>query len=145
LSSLRPLGARPRWNGASSSSAPRREIQPAAKKRQFPPLRDVPTQPYLQCSRIEKPYDDIGKTVEQLVEKSEKGDVDPNFLRAGVVKVFADGVMEYPAQTAALLCPYLDAHGKPTKSRGKLDLDPKFAQLVTKLDAAGLTVHVHAM
>jgi len=80
-----------------------------------------------------------------LVEKSKEGDVDPNFLRAGVVKVFADGVMEYPAQTAALLCPYLDAHGKPTKSRGKLDLDPKFAQLVTKLDAAGLTVHVHAI
>jgi len=27
---------------------------------------------------------------------------DPDFLRAGVIKVFADGVMEYPAQTAAL-------------------------------------------
>ena len=94
---------------------------------------------------VDKPYDDIDKTVAQLVEKSKEGDVDPNILRAGVVKVFADGVMEYPAQTAALLCPYLDAHGKPTKSRGKLDLDPKFAQLVTKLDAAGLTVHVHAI
>ena len=40
------------------------------------------------------------------------------FLRAGVVKVFADGVMEYPSQTAALLSLYLDADGKPTKTLG---------------------------
>ena len=31
-----------------------------------------------------------------------------------MIKVLADGVMEYPAQTAALLEPYLDARGKPT-------------------------------
>src|SRR5262249_20203849 len=72
--------------------------------------------------------------------------VDPNFLRAGVVKVFADGVMEYPAQTAAMLSPYLDAHRKPTKYCGKLNFQPQsFARLVTKLDAQRLTVHVHAI
>ena len=101
------------------------------------------------------PYDDIDETVKRLDTKSKEvnngkeGDVDhvdPNFLSAGVVKVFADDVMECPSQSAALLCPYLDADGKPTKSVGELYFDPKlFAGLVTKLDAKGLTVHVHAI
>ena len=84
--------------------------------------------------------------VARLGAASKQGDVDPNFLRAGVVKVFADGVMEYPAQTAALLAPYLEAGGKPTKTTGELSFDPEhFAHLVQKLDAAGLTVHIHAI
>ena len=101
---------------------------------------------------VDEPYRDIDKTVEQLVTKSKEvndgkeGDVDPNFLRAGVVKVFADDVMECPSQTAALLYPYLDGHGKPSKNSGELGFKPKsFADLVTKLDAAGLAVHVHAI
>jgi predicted amidohydrolase YtcJ len=115
---------------------------------------------------VDKPYVDIDETVKQLVNKSEEvnngkeGDVDPNFLRAGMVKVFADDVMECPSQDAALLAPYLDGHGKPSKNSGKLSLDPtqseekkydekkqmrQFADLVTKLDAAGLAVHVHAI
>jgi predicted amidohydrolase YtcJ len=54
--------------------------------------------------------------------------------------------MEYPAQSAALLAPYFDAHGKRTKSEGKLKFDPKrFAGLVRKLDAEGLSMHVHAI
>jgi predicted amidohydrolase YtcJ len=54
--------------------------------------------------------------------------------------------MEYPAQTAALLKPYLDADGKPTNHAGELYFDPqRFASLVTKLDAAGLTVQIHAI
>ena len=80
------------------------------------------------------------------VKVSKDGDIDPDFLRAVVVKVFADGVMEYPAQTAALLSPYLDKNGKPTKHSGELYFDPqRFASLVTKLDAAGLAVHIHAI
>jgi predicted amidohydrolase YtcJ len=99
----------------------------------------------------EDPYRDIDKTVKRLVNKSEEvnngkeGDVDPNFLRAGMVKVFADDEMTCPTQTAALLRPYLDGHGRRSKNSGKLDLNPKFADLVTKLDAAGLAVHVHAI
>ena len=64
---------------------------------------------------VKDPSDDSDQSVAHLVAASKAGDVDPNFLRAGVVKVFADGVMEYPAQTAALLSPYLDADGKPDK------------------------------
>jgi len=54
---------------------------------------------------VEDPNDDSDQSVARLIAASKAGDVDPNFLRAGVVKVFADGVMEYPAQTAALLSP----------------------------------------
>ena len=86
------------------------------------------------------------RAVASLVKVSKEADADPDFLRAGVIKVFADGVMEYPAQTAALLSPYLDANGRPTKKSGTLDFDPqRFARLVQKLDAAGLTLHIHAI
>ena len=54
---------------------------------------------------VDHPNDDSDEMVAQLVETSKEDNVDPNFLRAGVVKVFADGVMEYPSQTAALLSP----------------------------------------
>ncbi|MGD9500984.1 MAG: amidohydrolase [Methyloceanibacter sp.] len=90
--------------------------------------------------------DDSDEAVARLVKLSKDGEVDPDFLRAGIIKVFADGVMEYPAQTAALLSPYLDAEGKPTGKSGALYFDPeRFARLVQKLDAAGLTVHIHAI
>ncbi len=44
-------------------------------------------------------------------------------LRADFIKLFADGVMEYPTQTAAMLEPYNDAGGKPGASHGKLYLE----------------------
>ncbi len=95
---------------------------------------------------VADPNDDSDEAVSRLVAASKAGDVDPDFLRSGVVKVFADGVMEYPAQTAALLSPYLGADGKPTGKKGELYFDPqRFAWLVQKLDAAGLAVHIHAI
>lgn len=95
---------------------------------------------------VEDPDDASDEAVARLVAASKAGDVDPDFLRADMVKVFADGVIEYPAQTAALLSPYLDADGQPTENPGELYFDPqRFAELVTRLDAAGLTVHIHAI
>jgi predicted amidohydrolase YtcJ len=95
---------------------------------------------------VASPSDDSDEAVARLIAASKAGDVDSNVLRAGVIKVFADGVIEYPAQTAALLSPYLDADGKPTKTSGELYFDPeRFARLVQKLDAVGLTVHIHAI
>src|SRR3990170_3705598 len=41
-------------------------------------------------------------------------------LRFGTAKIFADGVIEFPAQTAALLEAYLDADGNPTDNLGDL-------------------------
>lgn len=67
-------------------------------------------------------------------------------LRADAVKIFADGVIEYPTQTAALLKPYLDGHGNPTGNYGGRYVDPAVLErYVTRLDAEGFTVHVHAI
>ena len=74
---------------------------------------------------VADPSDDSDEAVARLVAASKAGDIDPDFLRSGLVKVFADGVMEYPAQTAAMLSPYLDADGKPTKAAGELYFDPR--------------------
>ena len=72
--------------------------------------------------------------------------VDPDFLRADAVKIFADGVIESPSQTAALLTPYLAADGTPTHNAGpSYFTQPGLDQIVTGADAAGLTVHIHAI
>lgn len=57
------------------------------------------------------------------------------------IKVFADGVAEMPAQSAAMLEPY-----KNSGQRGELLLDPaRFGALVSAADARGWLVHVHAI
>ena len=72
--------------------------------------------------------------------------IDAQFLRADAVKIFTDGVIEYPSQTAALLAPYLDANGHPTGNRGPSYFEQdNLNGIVAAADAAGLTVHVHAI
>jgi predicted amidohydrolase YtcJ len=57
------------------------------------------------------------------------------------IKVFADGVVEYPSQTANLTKPY-----KNTGRNGDLLFDPKkFAELCVSADKQGLIIHVHAL
>jgi predicted amidohydrolase YtcJ len=57
------------------------------------------------------------------------------------IKVFADGVVEYPSQTANLTKPY-----KNTGRNGDLLFDPKkFAELCIAADKQGLIIHVHAL
>jgi predicted amidohydrolase YtcJ len=67
-------------------------------------------------------------------------------LHLTTAKVFMDGVMEYPAQTAALLKPYLDADGQATDNYGDLYVSNRdFARLAAKLDREGWQVHTHAI
>ena len=69
----------------------------------------------------------------------------PN-LHFGNIKIFMDGVIEYPAQTAALLKPYLDADGNPTDNFGDLYFDAEALGRFTRVfDAAGWQVHTHAI
>jgi len=69
-----------------------------------------------------------------------------DLFRADFIKLFADGVMEYPTQTAALLEPYHDAHGKPGESRGKLYLSPEqLDAFVSEAAKHDFNVHVHAI
>ncbi len=67
-------------------------------------------------------------------------------FRADFIKLFADGVMEYPTQTAALLAPYNDAHGAPGTSTGKLYHTPADLQaFVAEANRHGFNIHVHAI
>ncbi|MDH4582054.1 amidohydrolase [Pseudomonas sp. BN415] len=64
----------------------------------------------------------------------------PNLTLPGI-KIFADGVPEFPAQTAALLEPY-----KNSKKYGELLIDPAhFGELISAADGRGWLVHVHAI
>ena len=71
----------------------------------------------------------------------------------GTVKMFFDGVIEHPTQTAALLEPYRVNKGTkrnprwvPGKSRGPTYFRQKIAnRAIAALDAAGWQVHVHAI
>ena len=57
------------------------------------------------------------------------------------IKVFADGVLEYPSQTAVLSKPY-----RTTGRNGELLFDPKdFARIAVAADKQGMIVHVHAI
>ncbi|HXX99456.1 MAG TPA: amidohydrolase [Candidatus Limnocylindrales bacterium] len=57
------------------------------------------------------------------------------------IKLFADGVVEYPSQTANLTKPY-----KNTGRNGDLLFDPKkFNELCVAADKQGLIIHVHAL
>ena len=68
------------------------------------------------------------------------------WLKVDQVKVFVDGVIEAPTWTAAMLEPYLDQNGKPTKNRGELYVNPTlFKQQVLALHKAGFSIHAHAI
>lgn len=98
------------------------------------------------CFHLADLHQPAGQLIAQAVSFRDKWAVDPNFLRADAVKIFADGVIEYPTQTAALLEPYLDANGHPTRNRGpSYFTQDNLNRIVSAADAAGLTVHVHAI
>jgi hypothetical protein len=64
----------------------------------------------------------------------------PNLTIPGL-KVFADGVVEIPSQTAALTKPYLNTG----RSVGPLFTPAKMNALVSEAYRRGLTVHIHAI
>jgi len=83
------------------------------------------------------------KPVEELanVQKLREQFKNVRNLAVSGVKIFADGVVEYPSQTAAMTKPY-----RNTGKSGELLFDPApFAELVIAADKQGLIVHVHAL
>jgi predicted amidohydrolase YtcJ len=70
--------------------------------------------------------------------------IEPGRFRANSVKLMLDGVVE--TFTASMVDPYLGADGRPTTNRG-LDFIDRVAlrDIVTRLDAAGLQAHFHAL
>lgn len=64
----------------------------------------------------------------------------PNLSLPGI-KIFADGVLEFPAQSAALIDPYNNSH-----KQDELLIDPAhFGELVSAADQRGWLVHIHAI
>jgi predicted amidohydrolase YtcJ len=75
------------------------------------------------------------------VQRTRETDKDVPHLHVTGIKVFADGVAEFPSQTAHLTKPY-----KNTGHNGDLLFDrKKFAQLCINADKQGLIIHVHAI
>jgi len=71
---------------------------------------------------------------------ADRGDYESTRLSHDSIKLFLDGVLE--GETAALIEPYIGMHGK----RGELILDPEqLDAAVTRFDAMGLQVHMHAI
>jgi predicted amidohydrolase YtcJ len=80
--------------------------------------------------------------VNDLLEARERGRI--GRFAATTVKIMQDGVVEN--HTAAVLEPYLDADGRPTRNRGTSFVEAEdLKAAVTRLDAEGFQVHVHAI
>ena len=98
------------------------------------------------CFHLQDLHEPAQALIDRAVAFRGRWAVDADFLRADAVKIFADGVIEYPSQTAALLEPYLDRNGQPTSNRGpSYFTQDNLNRIVSGADAAGLTVHVHAI
>jgi predicted amidohydrolase YtcJ len=68
----------------------------------------------------------------------------PSRLAAGSIKFFVDGILEN--FTGAMLDPYLDGDGRPTRGRGTLNFEPaRLRELALELDARGFQLHYHAI
>ncbi len=75
------------------------------------------------------------------VQKTQEQYKNVPHLHVTGIKIFADGVAEFPSQTAHLTKPY-----KNKGHNGDLLFDPeKFAELCVAADKQGLIIHVHAI
>jgi predicted amidohydrolase YtcJ len=80
--------------------------------------------------------------IDELVAKRERSSV--GRFRATTVKIMQDGVIEN--FMAGVLEPYLGPDGTPTSNRGMSLVDPELLKTsVTRLDAEGFQVHIHAI
>ena len=80
--------------------------------------------------------------IEEFVDLRARGAV--GRFAATSVKIMQDGVCEN--HTAAVLEPYLDAHGQATDNRGISFVEPEALKgYVTELDRLGFQVHFHAL
>ena len=80
--------------------------------------------------------------IEAFVDMRERGRI--GRFSPTSIKIMQDGVCEN--FTAAVIDPYLDAHGESTGNRGISFVDPEALKgYVTELDRLGFQVHYHAL
>ncbi|MFW0755517.1 amidohydrolase [Pseudomonas sp. H11T01] len=78
--------------------------------------------------------------LEVLAKVMKKFEGVPNLTFPGI-KVFADGILEFPGQTAAVIVPFKNSH-----KNGQLLIDPAhFGELVVAAEKRGWIVHMHAV
>ncbi|MFZ6750122.1 amidohydrolase [Undibacterium sp. Ren11W] len=69
-----------------------------------------------------------------------------SLIRADGVKIFSDGVIEYPTQTSAMMSPFLDENGNPTENFGGRYFEPGVLnRYVARLDKEGFSLNVHSI
>ncbi len=95
---------------------------------------------------------DPGELRQQIAALEEDRKYAKGLISVTAVKVFCDGVMEYPAQTAAMLKPYNVNSGsvdkpfwRPGTARGPDPACSNAKQGFIELDKAGWQIHVHAL
>lgn len=77
--------------------------------------------------------------LEVLAKVMKKFEGVPNLTFPGI-KIFSDGILEFPGQTAAVIEPYTNSH-----KTGQLLIDPAhFGELVVAAEKRDWIVHVHA-
>src|SRR5437868_4378553 len=123
-------------------------MEPTRTSRCFSPdPMAIPDGPIVPCCAarvaafpVVNPRNDPARELEIVQKVRREFAGTPNLTLPGI-KVFADGVLEIPSQTAAITKPY-----RNTGKSGDLLFDPaRFAELVTAADKQGLIVHVHAL
>ncbi len=95
---------------------------------------------------------DVAELRKQIAALDDDRKYARGLISVSSVKVFCDGVMEYPAQTAAMLKPYNVNSGgagnpawRPGTSRGPDPACSNAMQGFIELDKAGWQIHVHAI
>jgi hypothetical protein len=97
----------------------------------------------LAAQHAEPVYD--AAAVQAALQVREQFAHDP-LIRADAIKLFLDGTLEYPYQTAALLQPYLDGEGGPTAGDGGRYFETEqLRKVVAEFDRLGFTVHYHVI
>ena len=67
-------------------------------------------------------------------------------VKADTIKLYADGVMEFPTQTAGMLAPYLNDDGTPGPDSGPVYIpQSQFDAFAVKAAEQGFSLHVHAI
>lgn len=91
------------------------------------------------CIKVD-PNDEPKKQIEYIQSLQKKYANSPGLSIMGV-KIFADGVPEFPTQTAAMSKPYINSG-----MNGDLLFNPEsFLELIKEVDKAGMSIQVHAI
>ena len=95
---------------------------------------------HIDAFPVVEPDNNIDSSLAKIQALKKQFEDTPNLLVTGI-KVYADGVVEYPSQTATLSHPY-----RNTGKFGNLLFKPEnFNRLAVAADKQGLIVHVHAI